>query len=180
MRARLVFEKFEEHGDPIHQMGIGDPLMRAGAALQKYAEEHGYEFKMKKISKVESPTMSFPIKPLYDTVPIGGYRSHAPCMYTKYEYTITYMKHRQPTPFSLRKNWIGYLYEPKDEDYLKMKETETNYREWELKLLKQHLKKGDLREGMCKQALLGRFENIQDIIKRIDKNIQSDIKKKRV
>ena len=180
MKAQFVFEKFSVESDPIHDMGIGDPLMRASGALQKYAEENGYEFEMKKISKVESPTMTIPIKQVYDTVPLGSYTSHAPCMYTDAEFTITYMKHRMPTPFSLRKNWIGYKYELQDEDYLEMPkdvEVKRSYKEWELNILKKHLKKGDLKKSVCKQNLMGRYGEISEIIDRIDKNVQKIIKK---
>jgi len=158
-------------------MGIGNPLLRAGGVLQQYAEQNGYKFEMKKIAKVESPTMTMPINQRFDTVPLGAFRRHAPCMYTKIEYTITYMHHRQPTPFSLRKNYIGYKYELQDEDFLAKPKGYEKFQEWELNILKKHLKKGDLKELICKQNLMGRFKNIPEIIDRIDKNIKRDTKK---
>ena len=43
-----INEKFTDKSDPIHDMGIGDPLHIAGSYLQKFADKNGYHFEMKK------------------------------------------------------------------------------------------------------------------------------------
>lgn len=183
MKAQFVFEKFEEVSDPIHDMGIGDPLMRAGGKLQRYAEEHGYEFRMEKIAKTESPVMYVPIKPTFEMR--TGFQGGGATCATKLKFTITYIP-RQPKPLSLRKVFVGYAYVPNDKDILYAKPGGyidkgdiRGWNKWQMDKLKQGMKKGTLKEKPLKQALQGRFGEKEGdaLIKRMDKSIKNATKK---
>lgn len=178
-----VNEKFEEVSDPIHDMSIGDPLMRAGGKLQQYAEEHGYEFRLEKIAKTESPVMYVPIEQVFEIR--SGFQGGGATCAIKLKYTITYIP-RQSKPLSLRKVFMGYVYVPTDEDYDFAAGVEyldgkgyKNWEKWQMDKLKQEMKGGGMKEKPLKQALLKRFseKDIDEIIKRIDKNIKNATKK---
>jgi len=179
MKAQFVFERFEEVSDPIHDLGIGDPLMRAGAKMQRYAENHGYEFQLEKIAKTESPVMYVPIKPFFEKR--TGFQGGGATYTTKLKFTITYIK-GQPKPLSLRKVFMGNVYVPTDEDFYRMKEKQlmrTEWEKWQIDKLKKEMKKGPMKERPLKQALLGRFseKEAEDVIKRMDKTIKNINKK---
>jgi hypothetical protein len=178
MKAQFVFEKFEEESDPIHDMGIGDPLMRAGSYMQKYAEEHGYEFELKKIAKTESPVMYVP-NDNPEIVSRTSLQGGGVICTTTFKYTITYMPHKKPNVFSLRKVWMGYAYVPTDEDLInpqigRMIDSRnfTGFEKYKANKLRELMKKGGMKEKPLKQALMGRFSDPKKIIARIDKSIK--------
>jgi len=172
-----IYEKFEKESDPVHDMGIGDPLYVAGGKLQSFAKEHGYEFEMKKTRKNrETPSLYVPIKPRFETRSYfqgGG----AMCI-TKIKYTITYLPDWKDTPFSLRKVWMGYVYVPSDEEYKKAPDSVFNtYEEsekWRFSLLKREMKKGTLKEKALEQQLMGRYGDVSNLLKRMSGNIKKE------
>lgn len=184
MRAQFIYEKFIEDSDPIHDLNIGDPLHVAGGYLQKYADENGYHFEMKKISGKESPIIIIDLtKPYFDDI-YEYPRSYA-ALVTKLKYSITYMPHHAPRMYSLRKGWIGYRYIPDDDDYEKIVDKNVNnlydhWKKWREKLLLRELKKGYLKEVNLKQGLMGRFtkSEISEMIRRINVSIKNEMKKK--
>lgn len=164
MRAKFIYEKFTDVSDPIHDMGIGDPLHIAGSKLERYANEHGYHFEMKKISGVESPIIIVDLpKPYF--IFWDGYMKPGACYIHKLKYTITYMPHQKPNVYSLRKVWMGYTSGKKDRS---------------LKILKQEMKSGKAKEKNLNQQLMGRFpkDGIPTMIKRIEYSIKNESKKK--
>ena len=182
MKAQFVFEKFTEKSDPIHDMGIGDPLMIAAGKMQEYAEKNGYEFEMKKIGKTESPVIYVPLKkPRIEQT--SGFRGDRGASYiTKRMYTITYMPHKKPNIYSLRKVYIGYAYVPTDEDYDRIrrdtgKMNHEDWQNWAIELLKREMKKGTLKQIQVKQTLMGRFSHIPTMIKRLEYSVNHEIKK---
>jgi len=184
MRAKLVFEKFSAESDPVHDMGIGDPLHIAGSYLQKFADKNGYHFEMKKISGVESPIIIVDLpKPYF--IFWDGHQKPGASYIHRLKYTITYMPHQKPRVFSLRKVWMGYNYKPGDEAYLgkagKLVDQGDyeGWRKWQLDELKKKMKKGGLKEHALNQQLMGRFtkQKIYIIIDKIEKSIKKEIKK---
>jgi len=173
---KQVNEKFTEESDPIHDMGIGDPLLIAAGKMQKYAEEHGFKFEMKKISGVESPTMIINKEPKFEIITV--YPSHFAAYHDKIKYTITYMSHQKPKPFSLRKVWIGSKYNLSDDDYMRMPkslEKTRKYEEWEIGLLKKAMKKGTIKKDVAvKQNLMGRYATANEVIDRMNKNVKKE------
>jgi len=175
-----INEKFEEESDPIHDMGIGDPLYVAGGRLQKFAKEHDYEFEMKKTrGNKETPSLYVPIKPRFEGR--TGFQGGGAIYITKFKYTITYLPEWQPTPYSLRKVWMGYVYVPTDDELSKRPEkTYYGYEEydnWKISLLKKEMKKGTLKEKALKQQLIGRYGDLTKLLKRIEGSIKKESKK---
>jgi hypothetical protein len=181
MRAQFVFEKFEEESDPIHDLGIGTPLGIAGGYLQKYADEHGYDFQIVPIRKQESPIIFVDCEPFFEV--LTGNQGGAAVYVYKYKFTITYMPHQAPNIYSLRKEWVGYPFNfsRKEADEItdmwrKYPNRRENYEELKLKKLKENIKSGNVKERDVKQNLMGRFrkDQLPDLIARIDKNLKSD------
>jgi hypothetical protein len=163
MRAKFVNEKFEEHSDPVHDMGIGDPLLIAASKLQKFAESKGYHFEMKKISGVESPIIIVDLPEPYFKF-WDGYMKPGACYVKSIKYTLTYMPHQAPRIFSLRKVWIGYKSDKKDKYFQD---------------LRFYIRNGNVKEIGLEQQLMGRFtkHEIYIIIDKIEKSIKKELRK---
>lgn len=163
MRAKLVYEKFEEDSDPIEDMGIGHPLLTAAGYLDKYAKKKGYRFEMKKISGVESPTVTIDLPEPYFKF-WDGYMKPGACYVKRIKYTLTYMPHKSPNVLSLRKVWMGYHTHKED----------NNFEE-----LKQNIRNGKVKEIGLEQQLMGRFtkHEIYIIIDKIEKSINKELRK---
>lgn len=163
MRAKLVYEKFEEDSDPIEDMGIGHPLLTAAGYLDKYAKKKGYKFEMKKISGVESPTVTIDLPEPYFKF-WDGYNKPGACYIKSIKYTLTYMPHQAPRIFSLRKVWIGYKSDKKDKYFQD---------------LRFYIRNGKVKEIGLEQQLMGRFtkHEIYIIIDKIEKSINKELRK---
>ena len=161
-------EKFteDEESNPIHDMGIGDPLGIAGSYLQKYAEEKGYDFQY---NKRGTPSIGIPVF-YYEFV---GYW---PLLITEIRYTITYVS-EWDNKFSLRKQWFGYDSKKTKNSIIKLMHIGSKDRS--LDEFKKILNKDkNYPFTFIKQNLMGRFNHPREIIPRMHLNIQKEKLKK--